>query len=117
MKTGSVWHIQNPKESNDVVDSSDDHAFNCPEAGCPQVFTRYSDIQNHCLIGNHTNQFQARSEYDDIKMRLMDACCTLSEDTLKYAKTGEGVTEQVCMQSDTGWDLKKERKNAQFQMT
>lgn len=47
-------------------------------------------------------------------MRWMDACCTLSEDTLKYSKTGEGVTEQVCVQSDMGWALKKERKSARF---
>ncbi|XP_052696065.1 uncharacterized protein LOC128174590 [Crassostrea angulata] len=114
LKSGSVGHIQNPKESNDVVDSSDDHAFNCPEAGCTQIFTRYSEMQNHCLIGNHTYQLQARSSYDDIKMRWMDACCTLSEDTLKYSKTGEGVTEQVCVQSDMGWALKKERKSARF---
>ncbi|XP_052691901.1 uncharacterized protein LOC128169907 [Crassostrea angulata] len=114
LKSGSVGHIQNPKESNDVVDSSDDHAFNCPEAGCTQIFTRYSEMQNHCLIGNHTYKLQARSSYDDIKMRWMDACCTLSEDTLKHSKTGEGVTEQVCVQSDMGWALKKERKSARF---
>lgn len=114
MKRGAVGHNQNPKENDDVVDSSDDHAFNCPKVGCTQVFTRYSDMQNHCLISNHTYQLQARSSYDDIKMRWRDACCTLSEDTLKYSKTVEGITEQVCVQSDMGWALKKERKSARF---
>lgn len=47
-------------------------------------------------------------------MRWMDVCCTLSDDTLKYSKTGEGVSERVCVQSDMGWALKKERKSAGF---
>lgn len=79
-----------------------------------KVFTRYSYVvQNHCLFGNHTYQLQARSSYD-IKMRCRDACCTLLEDTLKYFKTVEGITEQVCVCVHMVWALKKERKSARF---
>lgn len=97
------------------MNSAVDHCFPCPEEGCTQTFTRYGDMQNHCFLGNHTYKLQAMSTYDDIKMRWRNACSSLSEDTLKHASsTGEEVTDQSYVQSDMGWALKKDRKNARF---
>ena len=54
-KSGSVGQIRKQQG----IDSSSDHCFMCPEGGYTQVFNNYSDMQNHCCLGNHTFNIQA----------------------------------------------------------
>ena len=96
------------------IDSSSDHCFMCPEGGCTQVFNNYSDMQNHCFLGNHTFKLQASSTYDDIKLRWMDACSSLSEDVHKYRNMQEEIASEGSVQTEMGWGLKREKKHVRF---
>nr|XP_022331330.1 uncharacterized protein LOC111129325 [Crassostrea virginica] len=111
-KSGSVGQIRKPQG----IDSSSarDHCFMCPEGGCTQVFNNYSDMQNHCFLGNHTFKLQASSTYDDIKLRWMDACSSLSEDVHKYRNMQEEIASEGSVQTEMGWGLKREKKHVRF---
>ncbi|XP_076111669.1 uncharacterized protein LOC143079930 [Mytilus galloprovincialis] len=93
---------------------TDSESFNisCPEIGCILYFESYSDMNNHCLLGNHEHQDHKGSTFNDIKLRWKESCFNLTEDTIKFrCETGlkQGSNEQIM-----GWALKKERKVVRF---
>ncbi|XP_076080552.1 uncharacterized protein LOC143051543 [Mytilus galloprovincialis] len=97
-----------------MPEQTDSESFNisCPEIGCILYFESYSDMHNHCLLGNHEHQDHKGSTFNDIKLRWKESCFNLTEDTIKFrCETGlkQGSNEQIM-----GWALKKERKVVRF---
>ena len=55
-------------------------------------------MQNHRFLGNLTFKLQASLTYDDIKLRWMDACSSLSQDVHKSMQ--EELTSEGGVQAD-----------------
>ena len=63
---------------------------------------------------NHTFKLQASSTYDDIKLKWMDACFSLSEDVQKYRNLQEDIASEGSVQTEMRWGLKREKKHVRF---
>ncbi|XP_063418195.1 uncharacterized protein LOC134700982 [Mytilus trossulus] len=95
------------REKQPSEESQSDVNLTCPEHNCNAVLHSYSELNDHCFVGDH----HYMSTFDGIKMKWRDIC--LDIDTTS-SKTKHSTLSAGTSELSLGWALKKDRKNHRF---
>ncbi|CAG2186092.1 unnamed protein product [Mytilus edulis] len=105
-------HIEGSiKTSNSIVNEQlpREGDLYCPEMTCSRKFKSYSELEDHCFVGDHA----LCPTHDLIKLQWKGVCLDISSCSIK---TREGSLQNGDSTLQTGWGLKKDRKSVRFSL-
>ncbi|CAC5413696.1 unnamed protein product [Mytilus coruscus] len=76
----------------------------CPEMTCSRKFKSYSELEDHCFVGDHA----LCPLHDLIKLQWKGVCLDISSCSVK---TREGSLQNGDSTLQSGWGLKRDRKS------
>ncbi|XP_076071522.1 uncharacterized protein LOC143042897 [Mytilus galloprovincialis] len=106
-------HIEGSiKTSNSIVNEQlpREGDLYCPEMTCSRKFKSYSELEDHCFVGDHA----LCPTHDLIKLQWKGVCLDISSCSIK---TREGSLQNGDSTLQTGWGLKKDRKSDFYEGT
>ncbi|CAC5393144.1 unnamed protein product [Mytilus coruscus] len=105
-------HIEGSiKNSNSIVNDQvpREGDLYCPEMTCSRKFKSYSELEDHCFVGDHA----LCPTHDLIKLQWKGVCLDISSCSVK---TREGSLQNGDSTLQSGWGLKKDRKSVRFSL-
>ncbi|CAG2190411.1 unnamed protein product [Mytilus edulis] len=105
-------HIEGSiKTSNSIVNDQvpREGDLYCPEMTCSRKFKSYSELEDHCFVGDHA----LCPTHDLIKLQWKGVCLDISSCSVK---TREGSLQTGDSTLQSGWGLKKDRKSVRFSL-
>ncbi|CAG2239924.1 unnamed protein product [Mytilus edulis] len=105
-------HIEGSiKTSNSIVNEQvpREGDLYCPEMTCSRKFKSYSELEDHCFVGDHA----LCPTHDLIKLQWKGVCLDISSCSVK---TREGSLQNGDSTLQSGWGLKKDRKSVRFSL-
>ncbi|CAC5360861.1 unnamed protein product [Mytilus coruscus] len=81
----------------------------CPEMTCSRKFKSYSELEDHCFVGDHA----LFPTHDLIKLQWKGVCLDISSCSVK---TREGSLQNGDSTLQSGWGLKRDRKSVRFSL-
>lgn len=105
---GSIKAQDNAPPQQEDSEDSFDVELHCPDPECTVVMKSYSELNDHCLIGNH----KYYSTHDAIKMKWKDSCLEVATSSRRSISASHEKSTETPLKK--GWALKKDRKNTRI---